>query len=385
MSLRLQGSLFYLLYYLAVGGLLPYLNLYYQSIGIATVNIGVLATLMLLATLIASPVWSGLADALRIHRRLMILVPLMTLLPAALMAGTHDFVSLAILVTIVGACLAPVLPLADSAVISGLGARRNEYGRIRLWGAIGYGAGAWAVGGLAHLAGMPVIFFAFVLLMLPAVLIASRFPAPTGTITEPYWRSLRQLLTRPGWLRFLFSMLLFGMCSSIIQNYYPLYLKNLSGDETLIGPATAVASVGEVLIFALASRMLRRFSAARLIQIAFVAMAIRCGFYALIQNPVLAVVINLSHGFTFSAMWTAGVLYANQIAPVGIGTSAQSIFSATAFGLAGIASALPGSLIYASAGPAALFAIGSLVAVVGLIIFSTGAPEGKPKRMVEEA
>jgi PPP family 3-phenylpropionic acid transporter len=382
MRLRLLGSLFYLLYYLSVGGLLPLLNLYYQSIGIDTVQIGVLATLLMLATLIASPVWSGIADAKRVHRRMLILLPVVTLLPAALMAGTHNFLALAVLITIVGACLAPILPLADSGVIGALGARRNEYGRLRMWGAVGYGIGAWAVGVLAHAAGMPVIFFTYLVLMLPCILVAAQLPVPTKAITEPYWRSLRQLLARPGWLRFLLSMFLFGMATSLISNYYGLYLKSLGGDEALVGLATAVAAVGEFPVFAISAWLLKRWSAPTLIKVAFVAMMLRCGLYALIHDPYLAVAVNVLHGFTFSAMWTAGVLYANQIAPAGLGTSAQSLFAATAFGLAGIASALPGSMIYASAGPAVLFAVGSLVALGGLTIFSTGAAD-KPKRVAE--
>src|SRR5262245_61853871 len=107
MRLRILGSLFYLLYYLAGGALLPYLNLYYQSIGIATANIGVLATLQTLTTLIAAPVWSGTADAHRIHRLLLVTAALATLLPAALIAGTHGFLPLAILAAFMGFVLGP--------------------------------------------------------------------------------------------------------------------------------------------------------------------------------------------------------------------------------------------------------------------------------------
>ncbi len=379
MRLKVLGSLFYLFYYLATGSLLPYLNLYYQSIGLPAPQIGLLAALLTLAMLVAAPLWGSLADARRVHRPLLFGALLAVLLPAALLSQAQGLVSLALSVLALGVLIAPAMPLADSAVISGLGDERSAYGRLRLWGAVGFAAGAWGTGEIARVAGLPVIFPIYLLLLLPCAIVGGLLPAPAGTLNAPFWRSMGQLLRHPGWLRFLLSVTLFGTVLSLVNNYYSLHLRSLGGDEALIGFAVALSAVSELPIFALSAWLLRRYTPATLIRVAFAVLLLRSLLYATLQSPWLAVLVQLLHGPTFALLWTAGVLYASQIAPAGLGTSAQAWFSTAMFSLGGIAGALPGGYLYQSFGAGGLFLAGACIALAGSYLF-TGGRRGKAKR-----
>jgi MFS family permease len=65
--------------------------------------------------------------------------------------------------------------------------------------------------------------------------------------------------------------------------------------------------------------------------------------------------IQLLHGFTFAALWTAGVAYAHRAAPPGMGATAQGVFSGVTMGLATATGALIGGWLYQSAGAALMF------------------------------
>jgi len=83
MNPRARASLFYLFYFAAGGALIPYLNLYYQQVGMSTPQIGVLAALPTVTALVAGPFWGGAADALHLHRRLLPFLAFGVLLPVS--------------------------------------------------------------------------------------------------------------------------------------------------------------------------------------------------------------------------------------------------------------------------------------------------------------
>jgi len=62
---------FYFLYFGAVGCLSPYLNLYYQRVGLTGLQIGVLSAIAALVTQLASPLWGMLGDSHTPHRTLL--------------------------------------------------------------------------------------------------------------------------------------------------------------------------------------------------------------------------------------------------------------------------------------------------------------------------
>ncbi|MBZ0301321.1 MAG: MFS transporter, partial [Anaerolineae bacterium] len=95
---RIYGAAVYLLFFSASGSLTPYLNLFYQTVGMTKPQIGVLIASATLTSVIAAPLWSGLADALRLHRYLLPLAMFGTLIPIALLANSTTFVALWLLI-----------------------------------------------------------------------------------------------------------------------------------------------------------------------------------------------------------------------------------------------------------------------------------------------
>src|SRR3990170_1767829 len=92
------AAMYYLFFFGAAGGLMPYLNLYFQDMGMGTRRIGVLAALLTASTLFAGPLWSAIADIFHLHHRLLPLLMAITLPLAIIMATTSQFVVLLVFV-----------------------------------------------------------------------------------------------------------------------------------------------------------------------------------------------------------------------------------------------------------------------------------------------
>jgi MFS family permease len=366
---RFWGGLYYFTYFAANGALFPYYTLFYKSVGVSEQAIGVLVALPTLVTLFASPMWGGLADALRLHRRLLPLSLIATTLAVTLLMQSQTFAALAAFVLLQAFCAAPIISLADNAVMEMLGEQKHLYGKLRLWGAVGFGITALAGGALIDRFGFQSALVIFVMLMLVTALVSTRLPAPQLT-TPPLVRDLGHMLTNSRWMIFLAALFLVGACSAILNSFFVLYMTSLGASAGMFGLAIAVAGVSELPVFLLAPRIVRRGNASLLLLIAFGAYALRAFLCSLVRDPWMGVAVHLLHGLTFSALWTASVTYAREIAPPGWSATAQAAMGSVYFGLAVGAGALLGGTLYASIGPVHTFQVASLLALSGLVLFA---------------
>lgn len=371
---QIWGGLFYLTYFLSTGSLLPFLNLYYESIGISSWGIGLLLSLPQLMYLFAAPLWGMLADMLHLHRRLLPSAMFATLFPVLLLVWSNptanQYTLLGILIASYAFCLAPVIPLADNAVLAMLGENRHHYGRLRLWGAVGFGGAAWLVGTIAAQFGISITFYIYIALMFLAALVASQLPDPALGPTEPFWVSARRLSGQPRWLTFLLGAFLAGIAYQMLNAFFAIFLIDLGGNEALFGITMLAAGLSELPIFFLSGALLKRFGARRLFMLSLAVYAIRAFFYVFIRDPRLGILGQALHGPSFSAMWVAGVNYAAEQTPTGLGASAQSAFVAVVFGLAGVAGTLLSGAVYGTYGPQMMFLMAGGAALLGIALFA---------------
>src|SRR5690606_21021041 len=117
--------------------------------------------------------------------------------------------------------------------------------------------------------------------------------------------------------------------------------------------------------------------------IGFVAFALRTLLISMIPSPDWAVVPQLLHGLSFSALWTAGVVYVAQMTPPGLGATAQSAFGVTLFGFAVAVGGFVGALLYEPAGPVVMYRVGALTAVLGLCCFLVGEFRSRRTRLAD--
>lgn len=349
---------------------MPYLNLYYQNIGINTYQIGILAALLTAVTLVASPLWSGVADRFQLHHYLLPLLIVLTIPAVGLLAIMQSFAMLILPILLFAMTLAPTVPLADYAILNLLGDKSHGYGRLRVWGAVGWGLSAWSTGQMMERFGMRFSFINFGFLMLLCAIIAANLPTPKQKVVVDYWESLRQLIQQRRWLGFMCAVFLGGTALSIFLNYFVLHLTALGASEGLFGLTVAMASISEIPVFLLIPIFLRRRSSSIIIiATAFIMLMLRGFIYATIQNPQWAIAAQLLHGPTFAALWAAGVYHVNSLSPQGLGASSQAFLGTVLFGISGICGALVGSWLYEQAGAVFLFRFAGSIAGLGLIIF----------------
>lgn len=374
----LAPKLFYFFWFAAFGALAPFVSLYYREIGLDLAQIGWLAALSGLTQLVFAPVWGVLADTLSLRRLLLPLAVAGTILPALLISQTESFSLLLVLVVLQAIFTAPIGALADSATITLLGAAREQYGVQRVWGTVGWGVSTIVTGWLIAQVGLRGIFGLYAGLGLLAAL--SALALPRSELTQTDLRGAAQTLLRDRrWFVFFGCVLLIGCNSAIISSFLSLYLQDLGASSEQIGLGYTIATISELPVMVLSPWLIRRWSARGLMIAGGLLYAIRTAIYLVAPSVNWALAAQILQGPCYAALWTGGVVEAQRLAPRGLESTAQSLFSLAVFGIASALANLVGGQIYRDLGALALFGTVTVIALLGALALLPGLVRNQPQ------
>ncbi|WP_374689610.1 MFS transporter [Promineifilum sp.] len=381
-----QPKAVYCLYYAALSCLVPYMSLYYQQRGMTGAQIGILAGLIPLITLGSSPFWGGIADATRRHRAVLLfnIAGLWLAVLGLLFAGS--FLTLLLGVVAYAIFVGPIVPLVDNAVMDLLGERKADYGRVRAWGAVGWGLTAAAMGPILQRAGLSWGFYGFLVFMALCWMAASQLTMGLSTVRQAYSASLGVLVGNGRFLLLLAVALLYGIGIGVLLSYQFLFLEQLGASRTLMALSLTVSTLSELPFWFLGSWLLRRFGISRMVVLALLATILRYFALSFMQAPWLVLPISLLHGPSFAILWAALVADADAAAPPGVGATAQGLVSGALFGMGSALGGFVGGPTYEAIGFARLFALIGWLVVAALLLFLAGRliPRARRNRLLAQ-
>ena len=362
-------SIYYFLYYGAISILFPFLALFYQGQGLTGAQIGLLAAIAPIISFFGAPLWTGAADASHRHKLAALLSTLGVVIVTFIFPRLASFGGLLLMISLFAFFNAPTGSLVDSAVLALLGDRKERYGRIRMWGTVGYGIVAPFAGSLIGRLGSKWAFWGYAILMLASLLVITRIPFRQGHSNGSFRGGMRLLFANRSWMLFLLMVFIAGVGMATINNYLFVYLQSLGASKTLMGFALTVSTLSEIPALFFSDRLLRRFGARGVLIIAMTTIGLRLVGYSLTTQPWVVLLIQLCHGLTFAAIYTAGVQYAYQIAPPGMQATTQGMFSGTLMGFGSAAGGLLGGLLLDRFSPGGMYAFAGTLVLAGLLAF----------------
>ncbi len=357
------------MFYAAGASLVPYLVVFYRSKGLQPGQMGLLGAIPPIMMLLGAPLWSGAADAFHRHRSLFAIAISGAVLAVGALSQMVVMQWLALMVAVYAFFAAPIMPLVDSTTLSMLGERKSSYGQIRLWGALGWGVAAPLIGLLVQHGGLRWPFIGYIVFMLTGLFVGLRLPLGRAHLSASFWHGLRSILSSSRWGLFLLIVFVSGVGLAATNVFLFLYMGQLGASETLMGLALTSATISELPFLFYTHRLIRRWGARGLLLFGMAAYVVRAALYSVVSVPWPVLLIQLLHGPTFSAIWVAGVSYADEIAPEGLGTTAQGIFSATFMGLGSAVGALFTGFLYQFLGVDWMFRIVAITVAVATVSF----------------
>jgi MFS family permease len=168
-------------------------------------------------------------------------------------------------------------------------------------------------------------------------------------------------------------MFIQGNANGFMFNFIFLRMQELGADTALMGAMVTVNTVSEIPFFFFSGKLIEKLGTHGVLIASFLAYSFRLSYYALLTDPYYVFVVELLHGLTFSATWSAATNYVGTISPPGMNTTVQGLLAATYQGLGGSSGAFIGGFIYSRFGGKVAFFIFSCVTIFGLALIAVGA------------
>ena len=236
----------------------------------------------------------------------------------------------------------PLFGLTDAMTFGFLGEDRNQWGKQRLFGTVGFAIFGPMSGLLMDSYSFGQNKYAVAFLMYAVFMVASAVcvwqynagdrhvspcPPPARLLGD-----IVELLTKPEAVVFLSLVLIFGMYFGLIGSFLFWHLK-LLGDapQALLGLCILCSCSVESLVMFFSDRIFRVVSQQNCFAFVCVAYAVRFAGYSLITNPWMVLIIEPIHAVTFGLMYASASTYACKITPPGAHGSVQNIVSALHF------------------------------------------------------
>jgi MFS transporter, PPP family, 3-phenylpropionic acid transporter len=244
------------------------------------------------------------------------------------------------------------------------------YGRLRLWGSLGYVVAAVSVGSLLTARGNDtdgLVPLAMWLALGCAFAAALSLRGPGEATVHPHARDVKALLADRSLRLTLLIAALHWACLSPYHLYFGVYLRDLGLSPLTWSIALSTGVIGEVGVLMVYHRLQRRFSVEALLIAVFLTSAGRWLAVAAVRAPGALIALQLLHGMTFGMFWSASVgLVAASVPPSLRATGQALLVTAINFGGA-VGNAFSGR-IYDAHGSRPLFVIAAVAELTPLAV-----------------
>lgn len=392
-----------------MGSLLPYLPVYYHSLGLEGSNIGLLGAVNPATTFLVAPLWGMLADRTNRHKDILLLTFLTSLVARLCISLRNDVTWLVGAVFVTALVNAPVKSLLDSSVMNQLNNEGNQgsYGKLRLWGQLGFGLGSSGVGFLLHRSklGYKVAFILHALTSIPALIMITSFQHTeckhkhthnqrkkknkdgaddndnnTNKASSPKIKEgLSILFHNADAMLFFMLVLVVGISSGVIENFAYVRMREVGGTGREMGISRMVSSASGVPMFWFSDKLIGQKSddnnknsnntATRVLILALLSYAARFFIYATMKSPLGGLPAESLRGATFGAFWSTATVYAHRISPPGMSATMLTFLNAMYGGLGQSMGAIIGGKLQSRYGTVTTFKLGCAADIAFVCVY----------------
>jgi len=355
---------FYAAYFAAMGLVLPFFPIYLDGRGFDAVLIGLMTGLLALAKVVAPP-WIGHLLDQRPQDQghcFVVFASWLAAVCALVIAFALDVYLLAAIILLFGIFWAAVLPLTDGLSVAVSKSQRADYGRLRVWGSMGFIIASLAGG--FWLAGENISYFPYLLAALMVVLAfaARGFPRVERIHEQPgegtaFSRAFYLLLS---------VAFIMQISHGAYYGFFSLYLADAGFPAWQIGIYWVIGVLAGIVLMWRWSRSVQRLAPALVFTLCVLLAALRWLGIAWSTDVLLLVGLQLLHAASFAAFHVSAIAWVKRIAPDHRHGAAQGLFSAAGFGLGSTIGIMGCGLIAGSMGYAAAFYLCAGIALLGI-------------------
>jgi len=325
---------FYFLVFCGAGVFMPWFPPFLAERGFSPARLGLALGLSSVCRAFVPPLWGWLVDRFNVRRATIVIGTALSGLALLATARPASPDVLFALLLVYGILVSPVMPLTESITLGALGKRGNAYGRIRLWGSIGFVVTALGLGLIVRRVGLAAAPWLAGGAFIAAAGAAVGFPAAETSRRRPPSRRRLAALAR----RLAPVLVVAALGQAAHGPYYTFFTLDLTRRGVapwLVGSLWAWAVIVEIGLLAASPGVLTRLGLVGALRWSLALGAARWLLY--VGEPALGLLVigQALHAASFALLHIASVQLIHQLSPADNKSLGQSVLSACAYGVGG--------------------------------------------------
>ncbi len=352
-------------YFAHIGFFNPYLPLWLQNAGYSVAVIGLLAAVQSMTRVFAPFAWGWLADRSGQPVRLMRACAAMAMFFSLGLLWPVSVPWLFVVLLLMFTHTSAIMPMSEAAMAAEVSRGGTfdaaRYGRIRVWGSIGFLATVLGAGWVFDTLGID--WFATIVvgslaavwlgtLCLPTDAAALRGNAQSAVSSRLFSATLAKPEVR--WL--LASVFFHVLAHTAVYSFFSLLLHEAGYSKSQIGMLWAVGVAAEVVCLLTQGRWFGLLSLERWLLVCAALVALRMVATALgVSSVALMVAAQLTHSLTFATHHTCVMALLTRHFPTEQRGRANAVYTVVAYGVPGVLAGVLGGQLAKAAGLSAVF------------------------------
>jgi len=309
-------SSFYFFNCAVLGAILPFWGLYLEKLDFSSQQIGYFVAIILASNIIAPNFWGWLTD--RMNNRLAVIQwgTMFSLLSFLMVLFTTNYTLLALIVFVSCFCWQglnsqfEVITLRFCSMESG-----SRYGKIRLWGSVGFIASVLILGWLFELISLfnlPILISILLFCMwlstmfLPKGDVSNQAVVSDDESIDGFWK----ILLKPAILALFFATFLLKFSHGTYYTFFSIYVVEFGFSSIELGWLWSVAVIAEIGMFFVVHHFIAKFGIRFVFIFSLLAAVLRWALISVASDVLFVIIFSqLLHALTFSSLHTVVLMY----------------------------------------------------------------------------
>ncbi len=376
------GSFFFL-YFAYVGLVSPYASLFFLDRGFSVIEIAVLMSMLQITRIIGPFSWGWLSDYLSNRIGIIRFCACLAALVFTTIYFLHSYLGFFIWMFVLHTILSSLMPLGESATVHALfkdNSFDKRYGRLRLWGSIGFIAMVLFAGELFQRKGIELYPLVGTFVLITLALVTFLLHEPKMQRRKMVKGELLIVLFNPDVRWFLLSGFFMQFAHAALYVFYSLYLANLGYDKLQIGLFWALGVSAEVLFFYFQSKVLSRVDPEVVLQASFGIGVIRFVLMAFLPFTSILIIAQLLHAGTFAAHHSAATKLLQRWFTGPLQARGQALMATVSYGFGGTLGGLFAGWIWEASQPRDVFIVSAFACGLAGMAIQKIRPRRYPAR-----
>ena len=364
-------SSFYFAYYMFVGAFVPYWGLYLKSVNFSAVEIGILLSLFQVSRIFSPSFWGWLADHTNRRVAWIKLTALLGLLGYIGVFFGTSFIWLFFVMAALSVFTSSTLPLAEAVTMAHIEPANQPYGRIRVWGSIGFIVAAVGLGVLLDYSKIHSLLWFLLVVQASLFTLSFYIPEPHVPPHHTDHLSIWKIVRRPEVLSLLVGCCLMVSAHSVYYSFYSIYLETHGYSKSWIGALWAIGVICEILIFIVMPKLTAKFSLKQILLVSLSLAVLRFSMIGLgVSSLWVLVLAQTLHAATFGSFHAASVAIIHQYFKGRHQAKGQAIYSSVGYGLGGTIGGVSGGYALQYLGGETTFLLAAIYPLIGFMVIA---------------